>query len=147
MSSGSVRSKKRRCVQVACNACRARKTAVSPTPVQVRLEAEKSQCDARRPACGSCSARSSTCIYDSAPGESRATTLKRENEELRESLTDLRQSFERLHDLTDDEILSYFRQSRDLDYSSKNDAVARVPSPSSSLPSRHVARSVSKADK
>ncbi|KAK1760210.1 hypothetical protein QBC47DRAFT_366663 [Echria macrotheca] len=45
--------------------------------------AHKSRCNAVRPACAACGKRGSTCSYETQPGESRTTAMKREIATLR----------------------------------------------------------------
>ncbi|KAH8904140.1 hypothetical protein BR93DRAFT_169665 [Coniochaeta sp. PMI_546] len=84
-------------VRVACNSCRAKRTA----------------CDGDRPTCGPCIKRGSQCVYVSTnPVETPAMVMKREMESLRKKYENLAEAFDILCDLPEDKSIEALRNSR-----------------------------------
>ncbi|OIW25547.1 hypothetical protein CONLIGDRAFT_621354 [Coniochaeta ligniaria NRRL 30616] len=88
---------KRTSVRIACNGCRAKRTA----------------CDGERPSCRPCIKRGSQCVYVSTnPVETPAMVMKREMESLRKKYENLAEAFDILRDLPEDKSIAAFRNSR-----------------------------------
>lgn len=87
-------TRKRPAVLAACNPCRAR----------------KNRCDGERPACMRCSERQIECNYATQdPIESRTAALKRENENLKNTINGLELAFENLKGMTEEKAMNVLR--------------------------------------
>lgn len=115
--------RKRSATVVACNSCRVKKTAVcgynavksSTHPRQYRLALTiySAQCDGNRPACTTCVARATTCVYISAdPNETPAMAMKREIEALKESQAILLELLDILKTLPEPKAIALIRTMR-----------------------------------
>lgn len=119
LDSKPLRKKQR--VSVACNECRAKKTAVSPPAPPggpPTLTYVCRQCDGRKPVCAACQARPSECTYrNTEEHETPTMALKRENDTLRENVTTLEVFIKQLRSAPDDiarDILQKLRSAPDL---------------------------------
>ncbi|KAK0637178.1 hypothetical protein B0T17DRAFT_101574 [Bombardia bombarda] len=93
------KSRQTRKTQMACEACRRRKT----------------RCNGRRPACSTCKVSNRDCEYASEPGVSRTELLKRKNDELQTRVALFTELFDLLSSLPEPELRASLSRIRSAD--------------------------------